>query len=253
MLALMPSLALAEAPRPERLEGCRDAVMLAAEHYDVAGAAGWGRSLDWIGCLPARATYTAGVADYRLAGSRWTVGRGAYALALENSRWVAAELAAGSGRNAAGPFDYLTLRDSFTLRAGGRFFGRVEHQYVDIAGERGHLAKLSASVLATPSVLLELAGLRSLGGSLGTRGVSARADWVDPRFRVYAGGANTHAAVQAVDIITGRRLADSTTREAFAGIAVPFTWGELQAAYDEQRTAAVRRRTVTVALRWLLP
>ncbi len=250
VIALLPSLACAQAPGPERLEGCHDALLASGEQYRIASSSGSSQALDWIGCLASGAAYTAGAAHYDVAGSRWNIGRGSYATQWGEDRWLAADLAAGSGRNAGGSFDYFTLRDSFTWRFAARWFARLEHQYVDIASDHGNLVKAAASTLVGKNLLLELAGTRSIGGNLGTRGVSGRAEWVDGAGRWYAGVAHVRATPQAVDLITGARPPNAVTREAFLGGALTFAWGELHAAYDEQRTASIRRRTLSAALRW---
>jgi hypothetical protein len=253
-MALSPLLASAQAPRPERLESCRDALLFTAEHYDLAaGASGRGGAIDWIGCAANAAVYTAGAAAYSVAGSRWAFARGGAALEWRENVWLALDGSTGSGRTPSQSFDYLTLRDSVTVRLRERWFAKLEHQYIDIATDRGHLVKLAASALATPAILLEAAITRSVGGNLGTRSYSARADWVAARGRLYAGGAHGRTTPQAVDIITGNRLSDAITRQWFAGAALSIGRGEAQFAFDDQRTAGSRRRTFVIALKWPLP
>jgi hypothetical protein len=253
-MLLGPLVASAQAPRPERLEACRDALLLSAEHYDLAaGASGRGSAIDGIGCAANAGVYTAGAAAYSVAGSRWAFARGGIARAWRDNLWLAADASTGSGRTPSESFDYLTLRDSVTVRLSGRWFAKLEHQYIDIARDRGNLLKLAASALATPAMLVEAAITRSLGGNLGTRSYSARVDWVDARARLYAGGAHGRTTPQAVDIVTGNRLPDAITRQWFAGAALSVARGEVQLAFDDQRTAASRRRTLGIALRWPLP
>lgn len=250
VIALLPCLACAQAPRPERLESCHDALLASGERYRIAAASGSAQALDWIGCLAAGASYTVGAAHFDVAGSRWNIGRGGYAAPWGEDRWLAVEAAAGAGRNTGGRFDYFTLRDSLTWRFAGRWFAKLEHQFVDIAGDHGNLAKAAASTLVGSNLLLELAGTRSIGGNLGTRGVSGRAEWVEGGARWYGGIAHVRATPQAVDLITAARLPNSVTREAFAGTALTFAWGELHGTYSEQRTGSIRRRTLGAALRW---
>jgi hypothetical protein len=227
---------------------------LTAEHYDLgASANGRGGAIDWIGCARNATVYTAGAASYSVAGSRWAFARGGAAREWRENVWLAVDAAAGSGRTPSESFDYLTLRDSVTVRLRERWFAKLEHQYIDIATDHGHLLKVAASALATSAILLEAAATRSLGGNLGTRSYSGRVDWVDARGRLYAGGAHGRTTPQAVDIITGQHLPDAIARQWFAGAALSMARGELQFAFDDQRTAGSRRRTFGIALKWALP
>ena len=253
-VALLPLLAGAQVPRPERLEACRRAALATVEHYDLAaGGSGRGGALDGIGCAAGGVVYTAGAASHSVAGSRWAFARGGVAGEWRENLWLSAEGSAGSGRSPSGSFDYFTVRDSATVRFRERWFARLEHQYIDIATERGHLLKAALSALAAPAILIEAAVTRSLAGNLGTRSYSGRVDWVGVRGRLYAGGAHGRTTPQAVDIITGNRLPDAITRQGFAGAALAIGRGEVQLTFDGQRTAGSRRRTWGIALRWPLP
>ena len=255
IMTVWPALfAHAQTPRPERLEGCSDAILFTAEHYDLASLPGGrGGSVDWIHCASPQNVFTAGGASYAVGDSRWSFAKAGASLQMRSDVWLSGDVNVGVGHGAAGDFDYLNLHDGITVKAAERLFVKTEHQYIRIADQHGNVVKLAGVFMPWPSVLVEIAGLRSAGGNLGTRSYSSRIDWVDARGRIFIGGAHGHTTPQAVDIVTGARLPDSTTREWFAGAAIPVWGGELSVSIDEQRTEGSRRRTLSVSLRWPLP
>jgi hypothetical protein len=255
LMATISALAAhAQAPRPERLESCSDAVLVAGETYEFAsGPRGRGGSVDWIHCASPRSVYALGAASYSVADSRWTIAKAAGSFQARDGAWLSADANAGSGRNAMGSFDYLTVREGVTVRPFERFFAKVEHQYLRVADEHGHVFKVAGIVMPLPRLLAEISGSRSAGGNLGTRNVAARLDWVEPFARFYAGYAHGRTTPQAVDLVTGERLPDTRSRETFAGFFVPLAGGELGFAFDEVRAPASRRRTWGASVKWPLP
>ena len=253
LFAALPLAAMAQAPRPERIESCVDAVLLTGERHDFAsGPHGWGGALDWIGCLP-RTVYTLGAASFSIADARWSIAKLGASYQAAPNVWLAADARIGSGDNDAGHFRHLQFVDSLTWRVDEPFFAKVEHQYVRIGPERGHVLKLAAIFLPLRTLAVESAVLRSANATFDTRQASARVDWVHAAGRVFGGAAWGRSIPQAVDVITGLRGPETTTRQWFAGITHVIGRFELGLLHDLQRTDFSRRRTWTATLKVLLP
>lgn len=252
--ALAVSAAQAQALRPERPEGCRDAVVAGYEHYDITATRGGdGGTVDWVGCAPGAAIYTAGAGSYAVAGSRWSIARGGLSLHPRETWWVGGDLAVGRGTSDAGSFDYLTTRATFTVRPLPALFARLEHQYVDIDASRGSVFKAAAIVQPVTPLLIEAGVERSAGGNLGTRSRHLRIDWVAAPARAFAGVVRGRTTPQPVDILGSERAPDAVSREWFAGVAFAIAGGEVMLTYDELRGDASRRRTLGATVRWTLP
>ena len=253
MAALLPITALAQAPRPERIESCVDALLLTGERHDfIAGVGGWGGALDWVGCLP-RTVYTLGGASFSIAESRWSIARGAVTLRATSDTWLTLDAKSGSGRGQGGRFRHVQVTDSITVRMAEPFFAKLEHQYVRIAGERGHIVKVVAVFLPRPTLAVESGVARSGRATFDTRQATARVDWVHAAGRIFGGAAWGRSIPQAVDVVTGTRLPDTITRQWFAGIAHTVGRYEWGLVHDTQRTDLSRRRTWTATLRVALP
>lgn len=254
VLGILPAThGIAQAPRPERLEGCVDAVIVAAETYDFdAGPGGRGASFDWVDCASARVVYALGGATYSIGETRWSVARGTLSMQARDNLWLTADMSGGSGDNPASAFDYFTVREGLTWKAFERAYAKLEHQYLRVAADHGNVYKLAAVVQPLPPLLLELGAARSAGGNLGTRSWTGRVDWVDARVRAYAGYSRGLTTPQVVDLVAGTRLPDTRTRQAFAGAFVPIGSFEIGLAFDQLRTPSSRRRTVGVSVRWVV-
>jgi hypothetical protein len=254
VIALTASNALAQAPRPEKLESCAEAMLFAYESYDLGDgiARGNGGSADWIHCASSRVITTLGGGAYSIAGNRWAFGKFGASLQARNDLWFYGDANVGSGRSPEGSFDYLTVHDGVTVKPLDRVFAKLEHQYVRIAGDHGNVVKAAVVVQPLPPLLVELGGAWSAGGNLGTRSATARLDWVESGWRGFVGYSHGRIVPQVVDIATGTRLPDTTTREWFGGATVVFACGELSLAFDELRTdKRTRRRTLSLGWRWI--
>lgn len=253
-MTALPALPVSpQSPRPERIESCVDALLLTGERHDfAAGPAGWGGALDWIGCLP-RTVYTAGAASFSIADTRWSIAKLGASFQPLPDLWIAADVKAGGGRNPAGDFRHLQLTDSLTVRMAAPIFVKVEHQYIRIGAERGHILKLLGVFVPLPSLAVESGVARSANATFDTRQATARVDWVHSAGRVFGGVAFGRSIPQAVDVVTGARVPDTVTRQWFAGVV--HAWGryELGLVHDLQRTVFSRRRTWTATLRLALP
>ncbi len=246
--------AAAQAPHIAPDAGCRDALLVAAERYELRGArGGHGESLDWIGCSRRGTVFTAGVGDYSIADNRWWIARGGLSARPRDDVWFSASAAAGAGRDPSGSFDYLSTREGVTARPVERLFVRFEHQLIRIAQERGSVFTVAAIVQPVRALLIELGVSRSAGGNLGTRSQSVRVDWVRDGARLFAGAALGRTTPQVVDIVSGGALDDARSRQGFVGAAIAIGVGEAVVAYDEIRKEGSSRRTVSLSVRWPLP
>lgn len=256
VLAMAAATALpaaAQPPRPERIEGCADALLLTGERHDFAsGPSGWGGALDWIGCLP-RTVFAAGAASFSIADARWSIAKLGMSREQRPGLWLAADVKAGRGRGARGDFRHFQLTDSITARFADPVFAKVEHQYVRIDTERGHIVKLLAVFVPLPTLAVESGVARSFQATFDTRQATLRVDWLQGRGRVFGGLAWGHSIPQAVDMATGARQPETITRQWFAGLAQAFGRYELGLVHDLQRTDFSRRRTWTATLRIALP
>jgi hypothetical protein len=254
VLAAWPLLAHAQVPRPERLESCSDAVILFADKYDIAQTrGGGGGGFDTIYCGATGNVYTAGAATYAVADSRWTIAKAGLSLQPRANYWLSADVNAGSGSNDAGIFDYVTIREGITAKAFERFFAKAEHQYLNVAGERGNVVKLAGIAQPLPSMLVEVGAAKSWGGNLNARYYTGRMDWVESRWRGFLGYTHGRTTPLAVDVFTGTRLPDAISRQWFVGVIVAVSRGEIGFAFDELRSEVSRRRTWTVTFKWPLP
>jgi hypothetical protein len=132
-------------------------------------------------------------------------------------------------------------------------FAKVEHQYVRVGAERGHVVKVAAVFLPLRTVAVESGVARSANATFDTRQASVRVDWVHAAGRIYAGGAWGRSIPQAVDLATGLRGPENTTHQWFAGLFQVIGHMELGLLHDQQRSDFSRRRTWTATLKVAFP
>lgn len=241
-----------QAPAPP-VRPCTNELVLAGESYDLRAAGhGHGLSIDAQRCPEGRWSYLAGGSTFRIADSRWSVGRlGATFRPEGHTAWVLAT--AGRGRNAAGGFDYGKASGGLAARLGERLHAKAEFEWFDVDVNSGHVGKIGGIVALGTSVWVDLTLVRTLAGDLPTRAAILRLDAVAGATRAFGGYARGRLLPQVDDIAQGERLPDVSSVQAFIGVARRFAWGELIAAADRTRTGPSRRATYSVGLRIPVP
>jgi hypothetical protein len=188
----------------------------------------------------------AAVAWNTLAGSRWGYAR--LGAQLHLSRGVAyAETNLGEGRRANGQFPYRIQRAGVVVPVlPAKLFVDAGDQHVVVDTARGHIVKLAVIGAPRPSLTVEVAAHRSLGGNIGARFASVRLDLRRPKLGGLAGLVFGRSRPEIIAALPAR----VPSTQAYVGLRVPTAAHDLTLVLSTLKVDTVSRHGLELAWTW---
>lgn len=216
------------------------------------GRSGGGGAFDWARSYADGDLLTLGAASFSLAGSRWSFARASVAVRPTERLTLLGQASLGSGRDESTRFPYRIVGAGVGLRATPTVHLKLDDQYFDIATTHGHLLRAGVMLLPAAGWSIEGAHARSAGGNLGTVFWTTRIERTLASNRLFGGVARGRSRTEVFNTGFGSR-SETALDEVFVGFAMPVGGAELMLVADALNLDTVRRRTLTMALKFALP
>jgi hypothetical protein len=243
--------ARAQAPGEFRESGAgTDALYVGVQAVDLSlGPGGGAMTLELYHSFSPRTSVNAGILHFSVAGSRWTYGRAGVTWKLIQPLTLHGEADVGSGK-AAESFGYRQFRGGagFEL-AGSGIVLELEDQYFEVQKTRGNVVKLGVGFPVSRFVRAAAAVHTTTSGNLGAESVTARVDVARHAFDVFGGLSLGSSSPLFFDLLTDGPAESS--REVFAGVAIPIGTQRLTVALDYLARKQIRKGSVILS--WKVP
>ena len=216
------------------------------------GGSGRGGAIDWIRSYADGDLLSLGAASFSLAGTRWSFARASAASRPSERLTLLAQASLGSGRDGGGHFEYRIAGVGVGFRAAPSVHLKFDDQYFDVATTQGHLLRSGVVLLPAAGWSIDGAYARSAGGNLDTAFWTARVERAVASMRLFGGMARGRSRTEVFNTGFGSR-SETDLHEVFLGFAIPVGSAELTLVADALNLDTVRRRTLTMAVKFALP
>jgi hypothetical protein len=216
-----------------------------AVNFGGTVASGNAASLDWIHQSIDGELIGVGTSHEEFAGAQLDIARLTGALHVGFSSTLAGIAEAGPASEGASHYTFLRMTADASRALTPVLQIVAGTQYVEADQARTLLARAGAIWLPLASVSVHTEVGDSVGGNLPTRFVTARADYVLHRVRIYVGGSIGRGAQSVVEL---GHVSYEHFRDGFVGIAIPLSIGSIGLSWDRLDLDSFIRRTVTLTL-----
>lgn len=228
-----------------------DRLIITANGSHLEEADGGGGALNWIHYATPDALIGIGVEHQFIADSQWTFGtlRGSWSRGTPGLRTsVFGEVNQGTGDDNGRDYDYSVATLGVNQALAPTFFVQLEARHIDVDTSKGWLPKLGVTYVWTPAFSSTVSYEESVSGNLGTELVTGRIDFRGPKVNLILGGATGEADPVIVNLQPGLTPPVSDLKQAFAGVGIPFSRGEVLLLGDWLELAGSERLSLTVSL-----
>ena len=251
LLTGMAQLAAADQQAPPAAASAAENRLLFSGNGDwlTGGSGGGGAQALWSHTWAPGDVVNAGAEYQQIANAHWTnaVLSGSLRLGESAANTLYGEAHEGAGDIGASGFHYSVLTAGYLGAATSWLTVQLEERRIDVDTSHGNLPKAGLTFHVAKPLLLSVSYADTVGGNLGTRLGTLRADYVSPALTAFAGGASGRAAPAVLNLLGQVVQPSPKLTEWFAGLGRSFGRTDWQLLADYEDLAGFKRTTVTLS------